>query len=244
MTDVVYILGNGSKWQDNELRYSLRSLERFVRFRKVFIIGERPEFLNGEAIHVSWPDQFGDKARNIATKLKVACFDSRLSDSFLFLNDDYFFTQEIDPCNYPYFYSGDLRETLKTAKSQHYAKHLKTTIKHLTGESLPTKDFDVHFPIVYEKSKLIRVIDGYEWGKRLPEFQRAYGPVLKSLYCNTLNIEGLKREDCKARNRMTPQQWLDFIKNKEMFSVGENIDDTLKQFLGELYPGKSRFEKS
>jgi hypothetical protein len=97
---------------------------------------------------------------------------------------------------------------------------------------------------VYEKSNLVRIIDGYDWGKRLPEFSKPYGPVLKSLYCNTLKIEGLKREDCKARNRMTPQQWRDFIKNKEMFSVGENIDDTLKKFLGELYPEKSRFEKS
>ena len=29
--DIVYCLGNGSKWDNNELRYSLRSVERYCK---------------------------------------------------------------------------------------------------------------------------------------------------------------------------------------------------------------------
>ena len=43
--DIVYILGNGSKFNNEEIRYSLRSLEKFVNFDRVFIVGECPKFL-------------------------------------------------------------------------------------------------------------------------------------------------------------------------------------------------------
>ncbi len=43
--DLVYILGKGSKWSDNEIRFSLRSIEKYFDYRKIFIIGEKPESL-------------------------------------------------------------------------------------------------------------------------------------------------------------------------------------------------------
>ena len=39
--DVVYILGKGSVWKDNEIRYSLRSIEKHLTgFDRVFIVGQ------------------------------------------------------------------------------------------------------------------------------------------------------------------------------------------------------------
>ena len=46
MIDIVYALGSGSKWDNNELRYSLRSLEKnFLDLRNIYIVGTFPHFL-------------------------------------------------------------------------------------------------------------------------------------------------------------------------------------------------------
>ena len=50
-TDVVYPIGQGSSWKNNELRFSLRSIEKYgINVGKLFIVGELPDFLLGEDI--------------------------------------------------------------------------------------------------------------------------------------------------------------------------------------------------
>ena len=52
--DVVYILGTGSTSNDNEIRYSLRSIEKYlIGFNVVYIVGECPKFLKG-IIHLDF----------------------------------------------------------------------------------------------------------------------------------------------------------------------------------------------
>ena len=49
MIDVVYILGDGSKWGNNEIKYSLRSLEKYGKnIRDVYICGNKPYFVNNK----------------------------------------------------------------------------------------------------------------------------------------------------------------------------------------------------
>ena len=46
MIDVVIPLGTGSRWQDNELRYCLRSIEKNLSgVNEVVIVGEKPKWL-------------------------------------------------------------------------------------------------------------------------------------------------------------------------------------------------------
>ena len=47
--DMLYILGNGSKHDNQELRWSLRSLEKYGRnVGSIAIVGEPPEWLSPE----------------------------------------------------------------------------------------------------------------------------------------------------------------------------------------------------
>jgi len=56
MIDVVYPLGSGSAWDNNELRYSLRSLENnLLDLGRVFVVGQRPPWLV-EAVHIPMED--------------------------------------------------------------------------------------------------------------------------------------------------------------------------------------------
>ena len=71
--DVVYVLGKGTKWNDNEIRFSLRSLAKNVTgIRNVYIVGERPDFLK-RVIHISYPDELLNNADgNITFKSRNA----------------------------------------------------------------------------------------------------------------------------------------------------------------------------
>ena len=57
MIDVLYIVGTGSHWNNYELRYSLRTLEKYGKnIGRVFVSGFNPVFLSNEVIFTSIPD--------------------------------------------------------------------------------------------------------------------------------------------------------------------------------------------
>jgi hypothetical protein len=72
--DVVYTLGTESSWQDNELRYSLRSLERnFPDLGRVWIVGHKPAWLTG-VVHIPMADVHKqNKDANLIDKILAAC---------------------------------------------------------------------------------------------------------------------------------------------------------------------------
>ena len=91
--DVVYVLGNGSSNDNEELRYSLRSIEKFaIGIRNVFVVGANPGYLSDKVIYIPTTDKFPhdhlNKDRNHWRNIEIACKDPRLSEDFLFAADD------------------------------------------------------------------------------------------------------------------------------------------------------------
>lgn len=91
--DIVYILGDGSPHNNEELRYSLRSVEKHIKgVRNVFVVGENPGFLSDKVIYIPaldpYPCDLNNKDRNIWHKLETACKHPLLSEDFLFSADD------------------------------------------------------------------------------------------------------------------------------------------------------------
>ena len=235
--DIVYIVGKGSIWLDNELRYSLRSLERHIKnYRKVFIVGHLPPFINPESVvHIPVESTSKDKAINIKNKLMAVCDHPDVSPYFMFMNDDYFFMSDIDATSYPYFWKCDLTHTLEINKSL-YREHVASTIRALSLKGLPLKNFDVHKPIIYSKNKLTNIVYQYDWSIR-----PAY--VMKSIYCNTDGIEGVQRADDKQTCPMSIQRWRDKFTGVDCFSIDDKcINLHFKNFMAETFPDRSRFE--
>lgn len=101
--DIVYVLGNGSKVYDLEIKYSLRSLERhMVDKGKVFIIGQCPLFLKN-VIYIPYLETEILPERNILQKINLACFDDRISDDFLLMNDDFFALEDFSGADLPFY---------------------------------------------------------------------------------------------------------------------------------------------
>lgn len=237
--DIVYVLSNESRWIDKEIMYSIRSVEKFIKgYGKIFIVGRKPMFFNDKVIEIPYEDIFTNKARNIKCKILRAAVDRRVSNNFMLLNDDYFFLQPIEePGNYPYYYKCDLKETIR--RNRHnldYLPHVMATEEVLRNLALPRKNFDTHYPIIYNKKKLCEVCDKFLWNV-------SYGFIFKSVYCNTLGIKGVQREDCKINHPHVRSNWPIITKELECFSIGDrSINASLEQFLSGLFPKPSRYE--
>jgi len=101
--DIVYILGKGSLANDDELRYSLRSLEsRCKDLGKIFIIGESLDWLQNVCV-IPHEDKHKKPWKNALDKVRAMCEHSLLSDDFLLMNDDFFAFDDFLASEVPYY---------------------------------------------------------------------------------------------------------------------------------------------
>ena len=106
--DVVYPLGTGSRWNDNELRYSLRSLEKnFPDLGRVWIVGHRPAWLTG-VVHVAMDDVHRhNKDANLIDKILAAC-RAGVSERFVRMSDDQVFLRPVRFADMKPLHYGDI----------------------------------------------------------------------------------------------------------------------------------------
>jgi hypothetical protein len=231
MTDLVYILGSGSPLQNTELRYSLASVEKnMLGVRDVYIIGDHPGF-EGNFIHIPDTDRGKNKQDNIRLKIQTACEHPDISDPFLFMNDDFIITKPVHAGSMPYYYNTNLTRMWKAKrKVGHYKTALLNTLIALSEKDLPLKHYDIHTPILYGKKEFLEVMSRYNWNQM-------HGYVIKSLYCNSINIEPEFHIDPKV----TPaHEDFSSIENdtKEwfMFSFDDNsFNQTMLKYIENLY---------
>lgn len=223
--DVVYILGTGSQWQDNELRYSLRSLCN-LKHDRVFIIGERPDWLTN-IVHIPAEDIYGpEKQRNAIHKLGIA-IDSDVSDNFVLMNDDFFILR---PTVVPTAYRRTLQEALDDPKAVGFYRQAIIN----THERFPQGfDYSLHIPFIYNRDRLRDTIA--EYGNDLV--------LLRSMYGNMHRIGGERMEDVKLHTRR------DFNLGKivgfgDFLSTSEDAvrDLAFQAWIDQRFPTPSHFE--
>lgn len=213
---------------DVELLFALRSLEQHFAVSDVYLIGDKSDFVN-DTVRIAGFNQEGTKDYSIAKKVEFACGIYRLSDDFLFMNDDHFFTKDIG-FYFPYYHRGDLENKVKNDYNR-YQNETKAMLKGLGKES---KDFDVHCPIVYNKDKFLKLKD--IWRK-----DKSY--LVKSVYCNWHGIEGKIYKDCKL-NRLKHQHDFERAFENECFSVHDfGLYNGVIKTLAESFKKPSRWEK-
>lgn len=238
MIDVVYVLGRGSIWGDKEIRYSLRSIEKHLKeYRDVYIVGHLPNFLQGVR-YISFNDPHHCKETNIYGKVLRACQEASISDDFLFFNDDHFLISDFVAKDFPFYYKGDLRQSSKRLRYGHgYKAAIDNTYRALQNRGLPSKNFDSHCPIVYNKKFILDNLVSYDWSTKVTF-------ILKSLYANTKLIDGERQHDCKVNSQHDIDKLKIMIRSKNVFSMGNGaIGPPMLQLLEELYPTPSRWEK-
>lgn len=220
-----------------ELRYALRSLQQhFAGLRTVWIVGdELPLWAKGLNL-IHFKEKHGnirDKERNIYEKTNAACDDIRVSDDFLFANDDHFLLQGFNE-DFPEYYHDLLKGT--SEKAEGYYKETLVNTRGLLNHW--AKDFDCHCPIVYNKVLYKQSIGRLNW-------QKSYGYAIKTVYCNTWGIEGEYMQDCKIRKAPETRAELDeLLAGRAWFSTCDYTarNAEVRKKIMELYPEPSRYE--
>lgn len=227
----------GSRWNDTELRYCLRSIEKHLKgCGEIFIVGYLPNWVQN-VIHIPATD--GDKSyekeANIFRKLEQACKDERISEYFLFVNDDHFLLQDYDAGDFPFFYSGKLSEVL--TRGDEYASTGFNTFDALEEQLY----FDIHCPIIYHKEILRNKVSRLNWSKK-------YGYCIKTAYMtgtdeNEVNVKEMP--DLKINEEgITSTEIKKLIEGRPWFSIGPKAQyGGMLKVLQDLYPLKSKYEK-
>lgn len=237
--DLVYTVRDESTWDHNELRYSIRSMAKHLKgFDRVVIVGHRPDFVK-EVVHIPAEDPYRyNRARNIYEKILAVCNDPEISDRFICASDDHFLLHDFEAATFPNFYCCTLQETAsKMHDDNYYKKHVQVTLDVLTAAGLPTINFNVHSPVVYDRTEYLRIISAYEW-----DLPKSY--LSKSLYLNSLRAPGQLMADCKIHTPKTRTAIERKISGWPMFSTNEfSLNDAMKFRLQDLYPAPSPWEK-
>lgn len=233
--DIVYILGTGSVWEDNELRYSLRSVAANVRdVRDVYVVGERPFFLQGVR-HIAVPDPYPEKWRNAYFKIATACSLPELSDEFLLMNDDFFINAPLDAATFPYFFRGRLRLGRVEGKPESWTTWQQTA-ELLTQSGKTVLNYAVHCPFRYRKENFLR----------MPIATSVQGHYsVRAFYGNFWRVGGTDRNDQILTPLMPAESMKKFVEGKTDFSIMSRVARTqaFRNFIGAHFPNPSKYEK-
>lgn len=236
MTSIVIPLGNGSRWNDTELRYCLRSITKHLTgYGNIFIIGEKPEWLRN-IVHIPCPD-YSDKTyhkeRNIFEKIMAACRDERVTDDFLFMNDDHYMLQNFEAEQFPYYCQGWLSEFMTVTDYKYTVSNTLDLYREINDVY-----FDIHCPLIYNKKMFVDILNPLDWSKN-------FGYCIKSVYCNNVNeLRAIEYPDLKINEVYSSDQIRKLIAGRPWFSIGDKArEGGLLRVLNELYPNKSIYEK-
>lgn len=228
--DIVYCVKEGNT--SEELRYSLRSLKNMPH-KKVYIYGGCPDWVNKKTVkHIPISQTMGNKWLNTRQLLAEIVKNPDISDNFIWFNDDFFIMHEVENLDYMYNRTlleraGDfLRGTTYVSK---YSHRLIDASNALEQNDKPTKNFELHVPIIFNKQKLAKIIEQYP----------TIGAT-RSLYCNTYVKEAIDRPDVKIYAAMSfPNPKIEFLSTSDAsFAIGQ-----VGKYLKYLFREPCKYEK-
>lgn len=229
MIDIVIPLAE-SKTNFLDLRYALRSLDKFTEHGKVYLIGAKPDWVQGIE-HISMNDLEGKEWKELSIRNKVEMAFHVLSE-FLFMNDDHIFLEETDIANYPDYYKGTCYESMLKNNS-HYRQTMNQTRKWLASKGFADINFDGHCPMIFKVDEFNRI--DADWTKQ-------FGYGLKSLYA--AGRKGVYMEDKKLHRHLTFIEARAACMGRHVISCTDAAIKTgLGEYLNELLPLKSKYER-
>ena len=221
MIDILYILGTGSKFGNEELKYSLRSLETYVKdYGRVFITGVCPPFINKKSIIHTHEYDIGVPTVNHWWKVTQTIKKTDISDRFVLMYDDIFFVKTVELSNYPFYQKGLLTD--KNGDSI-YRRSVTKAAEWLIREECTYYDCELHIPCVYDRVKFMEL-----------------EPIYEKMRLESIPEE--KRGDIKLRSSTETVEGM--IGDADCFSVSDWVYqcDT-QRWLKEHFPNKSRWER-
>ncbi|MBR2642408.1 MAG: hypothetical protein IKD46_04695 [Lentisphaeria bacterium] len=236
MTDIVIPLGAGSPFDNWELRFALRSVEKYVQdLNAVWIMSDcAPEWLQNVRI-LPVPDRHKhNKDANLFDKLIFAAKTQEVTDAFVFLSDDQAFLQPFDAKKAQIVFNPRGPGAFAGGRTK-WHRRMTATFSFLAqrGIRLPY-NFDAHVPVVYRKEDL-KVLDGIDYAT-------PPGYCINTLLCGLLQRRGeIPQGKVKAHAEGCTAE-VDFA-GKLYAGYNNGGFPLIREKLANLFPEKSRYEK-
>lgn len=229
---VIYTVRPGD--ENDELRYSLRSVAANLEHSGVTIVGHAPAWVQNVTVIPTKQD--GEKYENTAFNWYKAVLDHTGSDEFIAFNDDFYVMQPVEKVEY--YHKGDLAAAIdkQQAKPGPYLYTMQRTqdALHKLG-FFGNYHYGVHIPMVMRKSQyraMIAALDslGYE----LKDVQA------RTMYGNMYRVGGQAIEDVKSSNRGS-----DIASNDTFLSSNDQAfyEGKIGQLLRDSFKNKCKYER-
>lgn len=225
--DIVYILRNNPG--ADELRYSLRSVERNFPHGRVWFFGGCPNGIRPD-VYVNIKQRGGTKWERSTNSLRVACETEDLTEDFWLFNDDFFVLEPVR--SLPYMVRGELATRIQDIVSRRtihkYADYLDMARKSLEEKGYGSMDYALHVPMLINKQKALEVLNTFRC------------PMFRSLYGNYWKVGGILTVDVKIHNTTdVPKEGQLLVStNDRSFSEGE-----VGRFIKSRFTEPSKWEK-
>lgn len=240
--DILYVVGNGSNWDNNELRYSLRSLEKFGKnVGRIFIATKKlPDFINPETVtHIAVCDESNVKHRNIMCKVEYAMQHSDIADDFLLSSDDHFYIKPTDFDNYPLYHKGEINSRNSFSS---YCQSMRNTKIFLERHGMGILSTNPHCNTHFNRPLYMKNIDMMNDAKEV-----FCGIEVNCLMGNLLIASGVRPvryRDIKVKRFVSREELLAKLGDTHCFSISDkSLACGMKEYLQELFPNKSKYEK-
>lgn len=241
--DILYVVGTGSQWQNNELRYSLRSIAKNGKnIGRVFLVGVKPEWVSDKVIHIPCDDPYDQPHKNILHKVLTAAYNSKIDSHFLISSDDHYYVKPTDFNKLPVYYREKTISEKVRDRWSIYCNSLHDTRSILLEKGLTiyqtNPHCNTHFDVgIYEKYK--NIFDLCMW---IPN-----GGELNCVMGNLLIKEGWKAApfaDAKLNSRMSLGDIEKLATKIECLSSVTGIEGSaLAKYLEKEFNKKSIYEK-
>lgn len=226
LCDVVYILKPDGT--TDELRYSLRSIEKNFPHRLVWFVGGQPKGITPDrAVHHIQGG--GDKWEKIRSSMLKIIEEPELSPEFFLFNDD-FFVMKPQRGRFVNFADRTLSDRIEELREVHpwlnpYGRSVLKAREELKAQKFGEINFEVHLPMLFEKAKA-------------PSILKCSSPQMRSVYGNVNGIQYKQHDDVKVYGFDTVPEDMDYLStNDDTFEKGK-----VGEYIRQTFPEPSRFE--
>ena len=227
--DIVYILKPDIV--PDELRYSLRSIEKNFPHRKVWFVCGQPEGFepDGRIVH----RQTGNsKWEKIKSSMWEVINNDEVTDDFFLFNDDFFVMKPFKG-EFVNYVDRTLTERVEELRAKvhkwlnPYGRTLLKAQQELETMGCSEWNFEVHMPMLFNKALAADTIN------------RCTSPQMRSVYGNINRVPHIDRPDVKIYdlNEVPPGACTFLSTNDDIFKYGK-----VGEVIRKAFPERSRFE--
>ena len=225
--DIIYILKD--KLDTDELRYSLRSVEKNFPHRYVWFVGGQPEGFKPDRC-IRHKQEGALKWELIRSSMYKAIENEELSDEFFLFNDDFFIMKPVKG-KWKNFVDMTLHDRIEELKPLNkwlniYGRTLYKAEQELIHLGCPTMNYDVHLPMLFKKDEVADAIS------------QCSSPQMRSVYGNITRSPYVKHPDVKVYDLESVPEDPDFLStNDEVFVKGK-----AGAYIREQFPTPCKYE--